>query len=158
LRSDADAASAASPALASSAALDASTARELRASGFAAVLRKPLGLTDLATALAPFASRVLDTHRALDACGDGTVLAALRGLFRAELAALPAELERLSADLPALRDRLHRLRASCGFCGATRLDAACAEAALALQRGHAVDLDAVRRAVAATLEELVSGD
>ena len=50
----------------------------------------------------------------------------VRGLLVAELDALPAELAAVSAsgDVAALRDRLHRLDASAGFCGAPALASA----------------------------------
>ena len=54
---------------------------------------------------------------------------ALRSLFVAELEALPAEVESLAAtgDVAGLRDRLHRLDASAGFCGAPGLQVAIAQ-------------------------------
>ena len=81
------------------------------------------------------AQGALDDAAGLQACGDATVLRALRGLFAQELDQLPAELAPLlaPAETAALRDRLHRLRASCGFCGAAELDAACAAARSSLE-------------------------
>lgn len=127
------------PALASSAGLDAARARALQASGFTAALDKPLTLAALAAALAnvlPAWSRpvaadgdVLDDAQALAAAaGDAGIVRALRGLFDAELAALPTEIAALtaSADVAALRERLHRLDASAGFCGARGLQRAIA--------------------------------
>ena len=55
---------------------------------------------------------------------------ALRQLLQQELAALSIELDRISTDRPGMRDRLHRLRSSCGFCGATAL----ADEVVTLQR------------------------
>ena len=46
---------------------------------------------------------------------------ALRQLLQQELLTLCSELDQLGQDGAALRDRLHRLRSSCGFCGATAL-------------------------------------
>ncbi|HEU4665313.1 MAG TPA: response regulator [Dokdonella sp.] len=71
----------------------------------------------------------LDDEQARRAAGgDAQIVSALRGLFVAELEALPAEIEALSAreDRAALRDRLHRLDASAGFCGVPALVAAAA--------------------------------
>jgi hypothetical protein len=55
---------------------------------------------------------------------------ALRTLFRQELLRLNEELDALSADAAALETRLHKLRSSCGFCGAALL----AEHSVSLQR------------------------
>jgi hypothetical protein len=55
---------------------------------------------------------------------------ALRLLLREELALLQRELDQLSTDRVAFAERLHRLRSSCGFCGATAL----AEQTVRLQR------------------------
>ncbi|HVT31226.1 MAG TPA: response regulator [Rhodanobacteraceae bacterium] len=77
----------------------------------------------------------LDDDAALAATGGDTrILAALRGLLLAELDALPAELEGMAArgDFAALRDRLHRLDASAGFCGAPALGTASARLRSAL--------------------------
>lgn len=120
------------------------TAAALRRAGFAAVLPKPLTLDTLRDALAthvalpcaadaeqaaPIPSPTLDDQRALAAAGgDDTIVAALRGLFLHELDALPAELAAIAArrDAAALRERLHRLDASAGFCGAPALPRAAA--------------------------------
>jgi HPt (histidine-containing phosphotransfer) domain-containing protein len=72
---------------------------------------------------------VLDDTRARDSVGgDPAIVRALRELLCKELEALPAELEtwRLDDDRAALKDRLHRLDASAGFCGAAVLTEALA--------------------------------
>ncbi len=46
---------------------------------------------------------------------------ALRSLLREELLLLQQELDTLSLDRANFSDRLHRLRSSCGFCGAGAL-------------------------------------
>jgi HPt (histidine-containing phosphotransfer) domain-containing protein len=46
---------------------------------------------------------------------------ALRLLLREELALLHQELDSLSQDHAGFGERLHRLRSSCGFCGAAAL-------------------------------------
>ncbi|MBA8886062.1 CheY-like chemotaxis protein/HPt (histidine-containing phosphotransfer) domain-containing protein [Dokdonella fugitiva] len=143
-------------ALATTADDGAATAAALRECGFAAVLPKPLRIDTLREAVArhlpagtAFAAtpsrrggsvhavRDVDPHddAALDdeqarraAGGDEAIVAALRGLFVGELEALPAEVEAFAArdDREALRDRLHRLDASAGFCGVPALVAASA--------------------------------
>lgn len=123
------------------------TAAALREQGFAAVLPKPLRIDALQAAVASHlpagaratspamparATRVEDSADgdALDdeqarraAGGDAAIVAALRGLFVTELDALPAEIAAIAArnDRDALRERLHRLDASAGFCGVPAL-------------------------------------
>ena len=110
-------------AVASSAELDAAAERELRACGFHDVLRKPCGLAELQRVLAmlPGAMPVLDDEAALRASGDASTMRALRQLLRNELALLDRELGSAERDDAQLEDRLHRLRSSCGFCGAPAL-------------------------------------
>ena len=72
----------------------------------------------------PHDDDALDDEQARRAAGgDEAIVAALRGLFVGELEALPAEMEAFAArdDREALRDRLHRLDASAGFCGVPAL-------------------------------------
>lgn len=125
LRADAQARSAGSLAVASSAELDGAGQRSLLACGFGDVLRKPCGIADLQRLLArlPGAMPVLDDIAALRASGDATTMRALRQLLRGELALLHQELGMPVRDQTALDDRLHRLRSSCGFCGAAALAA-----------------------------------
>jgi HPt (histidine-containing phosphotransfer) domain-containing protein len=122
--------------------------------GFAAVVAKPVTVQALHAALsrhlpdlggrmaaAPTTTtEQLDEHGALTAAGgDVAIVTALRSLLVAELDALPAELADLEArgDIAGLRDRLHRLDASAGFCGAPALTRAGAalRAALDAQPG-----------------------
>ncbi len=128
-------------ALATTADASASTRSELLGADFIDVVAKPVTVNALRAALAPYVPRLaaaapagggaddlLDDVSALSAVGgDVSILAALRGLFIAELDALPAELAAIGArsDVAALRDRLHRLDASAGFCGAPALVRAC---------------------------------
>lgn len=125
------------PALVTTAA--ASTDRHvMREHGFLDVIYKPIGLAALHTTLArylPGSSGRILTGKLLDdalACaktgGDASIIAALRGLFASELDALPGELDRYSAtvDREGLIDRLHRLDASAGFCGAPAMSDAIA--------------------------------
>lgn len=85
--------------------------------------------------------------------GSADNVAALRELFLAEL---PAARDRVAAaahagDEAAVRDALHRLRASCGFVGAARLDAAAR--ALREDPGSAGRLQAFIEAAEATATE-----
>lgn len=138
-------------ALATTAEAGESARRSLIEAGFIDVVAKPVTIGALRMALAPHlpgairdeappagpADDALDDARALAAVGgDASILAALRGLFLAELDALPAELAEIGAraDVPALRDRLHRLDASAGFCGAPALVRACSKLRLALEQ------------------------
>jgi CheY-like chemotaxis protein len=119
-------------ALATTADDDASAHALLLAAGFAEVLVKPVGLQGLRhvlerylgaapTAIATQGDARLDDRQALAAAGgDTSIVAALRGLFARELDALPAEFATYAQrrDVDALSDRLHRLDASAGFCGA----------------------------------------
>jgi CheY-like chemotaxis protein/HPt (histidine-containing phosphotransfer) domain-containing protein len=129
------------PALATTAEVGASARLRLVEGGFADVVAKPVTVDALRAALARHLVAeapdpdALDDARALAATGgDASILAALRGLLIAELDALPAEIADLGArkDAAALRDRLHRLDASAGFCGAPALTDACAALRAAL--------------------------
>lgn len=139
------------PAIAHTASRDESLHHTLHEAGFTAVLVKPLGAAALRAALAGAlagrrASRVAEPTptsgvRANSAWDDAAALRALNGqhahvealrqLFLDELPAargLVLESARRS-DRDAMRDALHRLRASCGFVGAARLE----QAVIALQ-------------------------
>jgi CheY-like chemotaxis protein len=137
VRADPAAASRHAPALATTADATSACRSALLAAGFADVLPKPLDVAMLREALErhlhaspPEATIVrLDDRRMLAAAGgDAAIVAALRDLLVRELDALPVELHGYAGcdDRPGLRDRLHRLDASAGFCGATALAAAAA--------------------------------
>lgn len=160
LRAD-DGASFGSLAVASSAELGISMERELLASGFHHVLRKPCGIAELqgVLALLPGAMPVLDDEAALRASGDATAMQALRQLLRHELAQLRLELDAPQRDDGALGDRLHRLRSSCGFCGAPALAAETARLQQRLRAdpgGSAPAIARFREALGATLHALES--
>jgi two-component system, OmpR family, response regulator len=126
LRHAPDARSISSPVVASSAELDAAQQRTLLAAGFHAVLLKPCTLKDLQHVLILSKSGsehvpLLDDAQALNASGTPAVVQALRGLFYQELVTVDRELDDLSQDAAALQARLHKLRSSCGFCGAVAL-------------------------------------
>ena len=135
------------PAIALTADPDAATAAMLRRCGFARVLVKPLDGAELrrvVRSLLPDAGAGLwDDAKALPAlAGRDDALAALRGLF---LRDLPRQMHAVreavaSGDFAAARDELHRLKAGCGFVGATAL--AAAVAALHADPDHAPALEA----------------
>ncbi|MGA8277584.1 MAG: response regulator [Rhodanobacteraceae bacterium] len=121
-------------ALATTAANDPQVQADLLHAGFADVLVKPITIDQLRKAVARHLAfpRVqtgtddpsLDDTQALRATGgDAAIVLALRHLLANELAALPAELSVLAEhrDLAGLHERLHRLDASAGFCGAGAL-------------------------------------
>ncbi|GAB3041265.1 MULTISPECIES: response regulator [Oleiagrimonas] len=142
------------PAIASSAEVTPDMERELRASGFREVLRKPLQVHELeqaVQALLPHAPPLLDETAALDASGDAHTLQALRGLFRKELETLSAQLDALIQERGALNERLHRLRASCGFCGALPLARACEQLSSATPERRDAALEHFRERLAGTL-------
>ncbi len=151
------------PAIATSAEVTPALRADLLAAGFAQVLEKPLSLATLENALRPYFSiasmhavappyidntpttdttsfgPLLDDAAALPGVGgDSTILYALRTLLIDELAAIPEEFSRLSQsrDDDALRERLHRLQASAGFCGASALAAACTRLRTAIDRDN----------------------
>jgi two-component system, OmpR family, response regulator len=128
LRGQGGAASQGTPAIALTADHDDATGRRLLAAGFARVAHKPLTLAALAELLAnqlvtPEARR-WDDDAALRATGGaGDIVAALRALMLAELPQQRRSVvEALARDeRDVAQDTLHRLRAACGFCGATAL-------------------------------------
>jgi len=151
-------------AIATSADFDDVSPAELVAAGFVDRLLKPSALAEIAALLARHLGNpvrdppaetpqpdipgdaVLDDATALAALGgDRVALAALRALFRLELDALVRDCAGAATIDPAmLRDRLHRLAASCGFCGAIALRAC----AIGLERrlaDHELDVKAQMR-------------
>jgi len=125
----------ASPAIATSAEISASAEAQLSAAGFAACVEKPVTLTRLQEVLRPWLGSsvpaALDDHGALVAIGgDRAALQALRGMLAQELSDLQADMHANAIQTLPLLDRLHRLRASCGFCGTPQL----AEATIALEQ------------------------
>ncbi len=126
-------------AIATSAEIDPPHVEKLRSAGFADVIGKPLTLVELQRRLKPClagsataaprhgsgesTAGVLDDNLAVKASGNAKIVRSLRKLFAQELEALQAEPDQLlgANDVTVVRERLHRLRASCGFCGATAL-------------------------------------
>jgi len=119
----------ASPAIATSAEISSSVEEQLFNSGFTACVEKPVTLTRLREVLQPWLDNSdiadLDDRSALVAIGgDRAALQALRGMLARELVDLQADIEANALETLPLLDRLHRLRASCGFCGTHKLAAA----------------------------------
>ena len=138
------------PAIAHTASHDAGEHDALRAAGFATTIAKPLpgaqwqaairAVLDPAGATggapAADAGDALPEPASIAVWNDATALAALAGnadsvsalrrLFLDELPGVRDALAQASMqrDVDGMRDHLHRLRASCGFVGAARLDAA----------------------------------
>ena len=138
------------PAIAHTASRDRGEHDALLAAGFVATIAKPLSAADWLAAIravlaaddatdatatdesretvADLASiPVWDDAVALSAlAGNADSVSALRRLFLDELPGVRDALEQAARrrDLDDMRAHLHRLRASCGFVGATRLDAA----------------------------------
>jgi two-component system sensor histidine kinase BarA len=172
LRDDPGAASHGASACALSADLDHARRRALLDAGFADALQKPVTidvLETIATAAAAALGRdplraakpsatgpAFDDQAALSACGSAEVLAGLRALLRAELAARVSELQR-ALDTGAIGQALeivHRMRGACRFAGAVELDAALLALASQLRGGHppARCLEAVDAAARRVLE------
>lgn len=111
------------PAVATTAEPASARSRLLRA-GFAKVLPKPFALDELRAVLEDFGCHAepLDDAAALRVCGSLSTVERLRRLFaEQELPRIQHEFEQLGEDRQAFRPTLHRLRASCGFCGAVEL-------------------------------------
>ena len=127
------------PALATSAEVSAGITAELRAAGFLDVIEKPITLPRLQQLLQPYlhtklapGAELLDDSAALTSVGsDAETLYALRRLFVEELSSVEHEWTGSASEVE--HERLHRLRASCGFCGAPALAEAARELEQALR-------------------------
>lgn len=128
LRAQARACSRESPALATSADPDPALRQLLLLAGFRDMLIKPMDAARLHAGLRnagiAMGQSLLDDSAGLAASGNVETLAALRALFATELDTLARNMEDLCRNDTALLERLHRLHAACGFCGALALDAA----------------------------------
>jgi CheY-like chemotaxis protein/HPt (histidine-containing phosphotransfer) domain-containing protein len=129
-------------AIATSAQIDADASAQLRAAGFVDVLEKPASVQRVIEIvvrhLPKTAPILLDDIAALGAIGGDTdALRALRDLLARELEQLEHDLTHADpASNPSrLDERLHRLRASCGFCGASALATCAADWQAALRAG-----------------------
>lgn len=133
------------PALALTAEDDPRVLRRLEACGFQQALAKPVPATALLAAVRraiAAATDVWDDEAARRALGgDGTSVRALRELFLREL---PGQLGLVHdacrrGDAVLAREHLHRLKASCGFVGASRLLAEVRALAAKPEDGAALD-------------------
>lgn len=111
-------------AVAISAELDSARSVVLTTAGFDTTLEKPVDITRLDIALAtPGAVSALDDAAALSIWGNIETVRTLRGMLLDELPIYRGLLVSAAArrDESALRDALHRMKSSAGFCGATPL-------------------------------------
>ncbi|RDI97144.1 response regulator [Dyella solisilvae] len=162
LRHDPGACSSDCTAVATSAEMDANERERLLAAEFSEVLQKPCSVADLRRILGlvqagAAAMPLLDDAAALATMGDAGVVVAMRDLLRAELATLYQDLEELREDPGTLAERLHRLRSSCGFCGAAALAAQATVLQRHLKLGHPgsmAPLSRFRKILLATLDAL----
>ena len=160
LREDPHAASAASIAIASSAELEPPQRHALLEAGFKTALLKPCTLADLAALLAsirPRTTAVLDDRQALNNTGSPAIMQALRAMFRQELVDVCAQLDLLRSDPVSLQNRLHKLRSSCGFCGAASLSETIVTIQAQLdvaEKATLIPLDDFRAALKRTLQAL----
>jgi CheY-like chemotaxis protein len=128
------------PAIATSAEISAETRAQLQTAGFVDCIEKPVTLARLQEVLRPWLADAapFDNDSALAAVGgDRGTLKALRAMLAKEVASLHADLARGDVTTQTLLERLHRLRASCGFCGARSLS----DAAMALEQALRADAD-----------------
>ncbi len=148
-------------ALAHTAGADGELHARLLAAGFVEVLRKPLPVPELHAALrrwlpaAAAAPPCWDDAAALAALGGQPAhVQALRALFLEELPAQRARIAAAAArrDDAAVRAELHRLVASCGFVGATRLGEA-----VRILRAAPLDVAALQ-ALLNAIEALLAAD
>lgn len=161
LREDAVAASHACPAIATSAELDPVEQAHFRQTGFADALLKPVSLETLRQSVKTWlpampSEPVLDDNAAIANSGSAASVAALRELFIRELSRLLCELDQLAQN-GGLSETLHRLLASCGFCGANALAAATARLKRQLDTHAPVapaDMQQFRDTLSTTLDAL----
>jgi len=146
------------PALAHTADVHPDLATSLLLAGFSAVVAKPVAaevwraaIRDLFPCPGAVAQPAWNDEVALRALGAHTHVEAMRGLFLAELPAQAAAVAHAlaSGDRGALNGQLHRLKASCGFVGATGL--ASAVRGLSAWPGNLAAREAFQAAVAELL-------
>lgn len=141
--------------------------KELLEAGFVEVLFKPIAADALGVLLDSHLSATAASNQVLDDAmalaksgGDPGIMIRLRQLLALELDALPAEIGACQAsnDAQALGDRLHRLAASAGFCGATRLARATQELHHALDVQDGWPNAAIRQLLRASAETIAELD
>ena len=161
LRRDPAARSSDCTAIATSAEIGLAERQRLLAAEFSEVLLKPCSLADLRRILGlvqagAAALPLLDDAQAIATMGDAEVVNAMRTLLRVELVSLYQDLDTLRGDPEVFAERLHRLRSSCGFCGATALatQATLLQRHLRLGSGAQAPLSRFSKALLATIEAL----
>lgn len=149
------AAGVAAPAIATSAELDDASRRALRDAGFVEVLAKPAPITLIRACVGrhvPLAT--LDDDAAARSSGSIETATALRPMLAVEIRQLLAALDANDMDAQTLAARLHRLRAACGFCGASALGAAAQALQSSLEADARTPLAAFHAACQQTLRAL----
>ncbi len=147
------------PAIATSAEVDDAIRASMLDAGFDEVIAKPVSLErlrDVVSQLTEDDAELLNDDEALQALGGHREsLVALRGLLAGELDEFCVSSEQFDTlDRQALAAHLHRLRASCGFCGAAALAQAAATTQSALNENETVDWPAFLALCAATATAL----
>lgn len=167
LRSDPQAASRFRPALATSAEVDPALRTTLLHAGYAGVLGKPLSYSTLRSHVARvassarFAATLLDDTVAREQSLSMDSVTKLRRRFAADLRQFLNDLESTPGEPPDMGDRLHRLKAACGFCGATALAETAATLKRVVDTGASledVQIDQLRRVMTDTLLALPAAD
>ena len=157
LRGDPAAPSAESTAVATSAEMDAAERQRLLSGGFTDVLQKPCDLADLRRIVAlvqPDAQPLLDDTQGLASTGSEPIMRAMRALLRDELVGIYQDLATAVLTEAGFGDRLHKLRGSCGFCGATALAARVVQLQEQFKLGRAIP-PAMHERFRATLLETI---
>lgn len=125
------------PVLVTSAGMNEAALQSLHSLGFTAILSKPMSIQALHTAIRqrlslPEISTVQvplwDSQKTGKVVGrNPAALAQLKGMFETELRQMIVDLQTLfdKREHQAMHDNLHKLKASCGFLGASRLLQAC---------------------------------
>jgi CheY-like chemotaxis protein len=148
------------PAIATSADVDDDVRARMLDAAFDDVIAKPVTVKQLRGIIGRFldlpSPPLVNDDEALPAIGGSRdSLAALRGLLAMELDELCASCADIDVlDRSLLAGRLHRLRASCGFCGAVALAQAAAVTQGALNERAAIDWPAFLTLCAATASAL----
>jgi len=126
------------PVLVTSAGLSETALHGLQALGYGNILNKPMSLQVLHSAIrqqlaipveASTQAPLWDRQKSGSVLGrNPAALAQLKGMFDTELRQMRSELQALfeQGKYSAMHDILHKLKASCGFLGASRLLQACA--------------------------------
>jgi HPt (histidine-containing phosphotransfer) domain-containing protein len=121
--------------------MDAAERQRLLSGGFTEVLQKPCDLADLRRIVAlvqPDTQPLLDDIQGLASTGNEQIMRAMRALLRDELVGIYQDLETAVLTEAGFGERLHKLRGSCGFCGATALACRVSQLQERLKQGRSV--------------------